>query len=400
MKKFSLFFALALAASVELESEHPIAKAIVTFTKSKKLQLVVAKHFSAMSGRGAKALVGTDTIYVGGPRLIEELSLKLTQELESATTSASNDGKTVVYVIKSKKVIGAIMLTDVIRPESKKAVQTLQKAGKRVAILTGDANGVAAWVSKELGITEFFAEVLPEHKADVVKKLQADAGKHVDHSISSTVNLPADVSVEEVDKIYRTAWKKGCKGITVYRDGCRTGILVKKESGFNKNNAPKRPKTVDCDIYHTKSRGEDFFVLVGLLNGHPYEIFAGKNGCISHEKKGKLTKNKRGHYSLLIDDKQEVENVCDLLTDEQAVITRLISLSLRHGSDISFVVDQLEKSHGDMTNFGKALARVLKKYIKDGTKIAGRSCESCGSENVIRQEGCASCKDCGSSKCS
>jgi ribonucleotide reductase alpha subunit len=230
--------------------------------------------------------------------------------------------------------------------------------------------------------------------------LQAEAGKHVDHSISSTVNLPADVSVEEVDKIYRTAWKKGCKGITVYRDGCRTGILVKKESGFNKNNAPKRPKTVDCDIYHTKSRGEDFFVLVGLLNGHPYEIFAGKNGCISHEKKGKLTKNKRGHYSLLIDDKQEVENVCDLLTDEQAVITRLISLSLRHGSDISFVVDQLEKSHGDMTNFGKALARVLKKYIKDGTKIAGRSCESCGSENVIRQEGCASCKDCGSSKCS
>ncbi len=168
---------LALAASVELESEHPIAKAIVTFTKSKKLQLVVAKHFSAMSGRGAKALVGTDTIYVGGPRLIEELSLKLTQELESATTSASNDGKTVVYVIKSKKVIGAIMLADVIRPESKKAVQTLQKAGKRVAMLTGDAKGVAAWVSKELGITEFFAEVLPEHKADVVKKLQADGSK-------------------------------------------------------------------------------------------------------------------------------------------------------------------------------------------------------------------------------
>ena len=168
---------LALAASVELESEHPIAKAIVTFAKGKKLQLSTAKKFSAMSGRGAKATIGTDTVYVGGPRLIEELSLKLTSSLLNAATSASNDGKTVVYIIKSKKVIGAIMLADVIRPESKEAVKTLQKAGKRVAMLTGDAKGVAAWVSKELGITEFFAEVLPEHKADVVKKLQADGSK-------------------------------------------------------------------------------------------------------------------------------------------------------------------------------------------------------------------------------
>ena len=168
---------LALAASVELESEHPIAKAIVTFAKGKKLQLSTAKKFSAMSGRGARATVGADLVHVGGPRLIEELSLKLTSSLLNAATSASNDGKTVVYIIKSKKVIGVIMLADVIRPESKEAVKTLQKAGKRVAMLTGDAKGVAAWVSKELGITEFFAEVLPEHKADVVKKLQADGSK-------------------------------------------------------------------------------------------------------------------------------------------------------------------------------------------------------------------------------
>ena len=168
---------LALAASVELESEHPIAKAIVTFAKGKKLQLSTAKKFSAMSGRGARATVGADLVHVGGPRLIEELSLKLTSSLLNAATSASSDGKTVVYIIKSKKVIGAIMLADVIRPESKEAVKTLQKAGKRVAMLTGDAKGVAAWVSKELGITEFFAEVLPEHKADVVKKLQADGSK-------------------------------------------------------------------------------------------------------------------------------------------------------------------------------------------------------------------------------
>lgn len=168
---------LALAAAVELESEHPIAKAIVKFAKGKKLRLGTAKKFSAMSGRGAKAIIGVDTVYVGGPRLIEELSLKLTSNLETAATNASGDGKTVVYVVSSKKVVGAIMLADVIRPESKEAVHSLQRAGKRVAMLTGDAKGVAAWVSNELGIKEFFAEVLPENKADVVRKLQADGSK-------------------------------------------------------------------------------------------------------------------------------------------------------------------------------------------------------------------------------
>lgn len=168
---------LAIAASVEMESEHPIAKAIVNSAKDKKLRLITASKFSAMSGRGAKALVGADTVYVGGPRLREELSVTLSSSLQSAATNASNDGKTVVYVIQSKKVIGAIMLADVIRRESKEAVRSLQKAGKRVAMLTGDAKGVAAWVSKELGIKEFFAEVLPENKADVVKKLQTDGSK-------------------------------------------------------------------------------------------------------------------------------------------------------------------------------------------------------------------------------
>lgn len=168
---------LSLAASVELESEHPIAKAIVRSAKDKKLSLMNAKNFSALSGRGARAAVGTDTIYVGGPRLIEELSAKLSKTIEVASNKANSEGKTVVYVIKAKTVVGAIMLADVIRPESKEAVRSLQKAGKRVAMLTGDAKGVAAWVSKELGIKEFFAEVLPEHKADVVKKLQGDGSK-------------------------------------------------------------------------------------------------------------------------------------------------------------------------------------------------------------------------------
>jgi Cu2+-exporting ATPase len=168
---------LALAGAVELESEHPIAKAIVRYAKEKKLSLSATKNFSAMSGRGAKASVDGKTVYVGGPRMLDELSATQSSEITKAYESASNDGKTVVYVVSEKKVLGAIMLADVIRPESKEAVRTLQNSGKRVAMLTGDAKGVAAWVAKELGIKEFFAEVLPEHKADVVKKLQADGSK-------------------------------------------------------------------------------------------------------------------------------------------------------------------------------------------------------------------------------
>jgi len=234
--------------------------------------------------------------------------------------------------------------------------------------------------------------------------IQSVAQKWIDHAISKTCNLPNDVTKELVANVYMKAWEAGCKGFTVYRDGCRTGVLVsaseKKKENIQKTNAPKRPQSLDCDIHHTKSRGEDFFVLVGMFEGHPYEVFAGKNGCITSLKKGTLVKKKRGEYSLNAEDGSVVQNVCDLLTDEQAVITRMISLSLRHGSDITYVVDQLEKSPGDMTNFGKAMARVLKKYIPDGTKASGATCPSCSSSNVVRLEGCLTCKDCGHSKCS
>tara|TARA_B100001245_G_scaffold190199_1_gene148370 strand:+ start:2172 stop:4187 length:2016 start_codon:yes stop_codon:yes gene_type:complete len=170
---------LRLAASIESESEHPIARAIVAAAKGAKFKLADVKNFSALSGRGAKATVSGKTIYVGGPRLIEELGATLQSKIEKAEKQASKDGKTVVYVIEAKKVLGAIMLADVIRDESKEAVGTLQGMGKRVAMLTGDSKGVAAWVSRELGLDEYFAEVLPENKAATVKKLQADGSKVV-----------------------------------------------------------------------------------------------------------------------------------------------------------------------------------------------------------------------------
>lgn len=170
---------LAIAAAVEAESEHPIARAIVKAAKDQKLDVPQTSDFSALAGRGAKAVImGRHEAYIGGPRLVEELNATMTDSVQKATQQASADGKTVVYVIDQHKTVrGAIMLADVIRDESREAVASLQAMGKRVAMLTGDSKGVAAWVAKELGIDEFFAEVLPENKAETVRKLQADGSR-------------------------------------------------------------------------------------------------------------------------------------------------------------------------------------------------------------------------------
>ena len=168
---------LALAAAVENDSEHPIARAIVNSAKKNGVKVPHATGFSALGGRGAIATVGGRTVHVGGPRLVDELKATLPDAIRRASAQASSDGKTVVYVIEGSAVRGAIMLADVIREESKEAVAALHRMGKRVAMLTGDAEGVAAWVAKELAIKEYFAEVLPEHKAETVRKLQADGSK-------------------------------------------------------------------------------------------------------------------------------------------------------------------------------------------------------------------------------
>jgi len=168
---------LALAAAVEDESEHPIARAVVLHAKEQKLSVPTATSFGALSGRGAQATVAGKRIYVGGPRLIDELHATIPNAITQAEVTASKEGKTVIYVVQDGVVAGAIMLADVIREESKEAVVALHGMGKRVVMLTGDSGGVAAWVAKELGVTEYFAEVLPENKAETVKKLQADGSK-------------------------------------------------------------------------------------------------------------------------------------------------------------------------------------------------------------------------------
>lgn len=238
-------------------------------------------------------------------------------------------------------------------------------------------------------------------------KIQAVAQKHIDHSISSTVNLPSDVSLEEVAKIYTTAWKAGCKGMTVYRKGCRDGVLIEqvadKKDSITKTEGTKRPKELPCDIHYISVKHNEYYVVVGKLDGEPYEVFIIPVDKPEHKtwvESGVLTKVKRGHYRITSEkDNVVYENIAEYCSDEQETIARMVSTSLRHGVDIQYVVHQLEKTQGDMQSFSKAVARALKKYIKDGSKVSGESCPSCSGNSLVRSEGCKKCLDCSWSGC-
>lgn len=218
------------------------------------------------------------------------------------------------------------------------------------------------------------------------------------HSISSTINLPNSVSTEEVSKIYLESWKNGLKGITVYRDGSRDGVLVAstKRDSFEYIDATKRPRELKAEVHVTKVAGQSYNVFIGLLNNKPYEVFL-ETGSLPNSK-GTVVKVKKGVYVYKPDNMDTEIAISSKMTDEQSAITRLVSTSLRHGADIKFVVEQINKCDGDLFSFTKGLARVLKKYIPDGVKSTV-SCQDCSSSNVIFEEGCNKCKDCGSSKC-
>ncbi len=242
---------------------------------------------------------------------------------------------------------------------------------------------------------------------DWVKKveMQGLVQKHVDHSISVTVNLPKTVSEELVAQVYEKGWEVGCKGITVYRDGSRSGVLIsndeKKENKIIKTNAPKRPKTLNCEIFNATANGQQWIVIVGLLESEPYEVFAFKPKSIhipSRIKNGTLTKIKRGRYDLDCDG-FVIENLsAHFDIDEHEVITRLTSANLRHGMDIKYIVDQLNKSEGTIVSFSKAIARTLKKYLPEESEH-NEECTSCGEKSLVFQEGCLTCKNCGMAKC-
>jgi len=243
---------------------------------------------------------------------------------------------------------------------------------------------------------------------DWVKRveMQSILQKYTTSAISTTLNLPKDITKEEVSQIYIESWKKGLKGQTIYRDGSRSGVLItestkNKTDTFEYRDAPKRPKELPCDIHHLKIKDEKFTVLIGMLDSKPYEVFVIPYEIGKNYKTGFLNKQKSGKYNLTVSIDEELPLLLDVtssMSDTEETLTRLISTSLRHGSNIQFITEQLNKSKGDMFSFSKSIARVLKKYIPDGAKSTVK-CSECGSSNVIFQEGCQSCNDCGSSKC-
>lgn len=242
--------------------------------------------------------------------------------------------------------------------------------------------------------------------------IQAAAQKWVEHSISKTCNLPADATKELVAQVYMRAWEKGCKGFTVYRDGCRQGVLVQEKPKFQQYKAPKRPQELSCNIHHVQVRGETWTILVGLMEGKPYEVFGGLSKYVVIPKKytkGTIIKHDRKTMNSVYD--LRIENGDDLVIKDIANqfdnpnyshATRLISLALRHGAKIQYVVEQLSKEKdADMFSFTKCIARVLKSYIEDGTATTMyKQCEQCGGTKFAYQEGCIACTSCGWSKCS
>lgn len=249
-------------------------------------------------------------------------------------------------------------------------------------------------------------------------ELQAAVQKYTTHSISSTINLPNDVSVELVGQIYMEAWSKGLKGITVYRDGSRTGVLVAKDktesNGIIESKPPKRPKLLDAEIVRFMNHDEKWIAVVGLINGKPYEVFTGRAedsfSIPQWVEKGWVIKNSsngKKHYDFQYLDKEgyriTIEGLSRSFNKEYWNYAKLISGVLRHGMPLPHVVNLIENLnlYSESINTWKTgVERALKKYIPDGTKAVDHKCNECGSpDGLIYEEGCIKCKNCGSSKC-
>lgn len=230
-------------------------------------------------------------------------------------------------------------------------------------------------------------------------KVQSCLQKYTDASISSTVNLPKEATVEDVYNIYMEAWRNNLKGITVYRSGCkREGILVtEKPKNIPNTSAPKRPKELEADFYTANSKGSQYIVLVGLYEGRPYEIFAFKPNIEikAPQHKGIITKKSKMHYSFKSDLLQITE--LELANDniEEKAATLYASMLLRHGVDIKYIIKTAKKVNNNIVSFSSVLCRILAKYMK--SEVSGK-CPDCGSD-LIHEGGCTHCSSCSYSKC-
>ena len=261
-------------------------------------------------------------------------------------------------------------------------------------------------------------------------KMQGAIQKWVDHSISVTVNLPNDVDEALVNRLYVEAWRSGCKGCTIYRDGSRSGVMIsvdnsrKKEVGKKEEKLPccrpevteVRPKELECDVVRFQNNKEKWVAFVGLLGGYPYEIFTGlqddDEGIVLPKTttKGKIIKqtNEDGthRYDFQFENKRgyktTVEGLSEKFNPEYWNYAKLISGVLRYRMPIDHViklVSSLQLKSENINTWKVGVERALKKYIDDGTEAKGQKCPVCGQETLVYQEGCLICKNCGASRC-
>ena len=249
-------------------------------------------------------------------------------------------------------------------------------------------------------------------------KMQGEIQKWVDHSISVTINLPTEAKEELVGDLYIKAWESGCKGVTVFRDGSRTGVLLATDNKVDeKLKFPtKRPKELDADILRFKNNDEYWIAFVGLIEGKPYEIFTGLKEddtfpIPKNVTKGKIIKHKLESGEKIYDFqyidkygyKVTMGGLSHQFNSEFWNYAKLISGVLRHGMsvvDAAHLVSSLHLDNAFINNWTAGVARALKKYIVNGTKAkTGKKCDECSSSNMIYQEGCLLCTDCGYSKC-
>ena len=263
-------------------------------------------------------------------------------------------------------------------------------------------------------------------------KMQGAIQKWVDHSISVTVNLPNDVDEALVNKLYVEAWRSGCKGCTIYRDGSRSGVMIavskkdkkddKKEEKTDRRpcSPPEvtevRPQVLDCDVVRFQNNKEKWVAFVGLLNGYPYEIFTGlqddEEGIVLPKTviKGKIIKQTdetgKSRYDFQFENKRgyktTVEGLSEKFNPEYWNYAKLISGVLRYRMPIDHViklVSSLQLKSESINTWKNGVERALKKYITDGTEAKGQKCPQCGQETLVYQEGCLICKNCGASRC-